>query len=63
MNPNDPRLIEARKKAAAGQLTEADLREVVQLMREGREAAHIVAARSKAKKAEVDTDALLKELF
>lgn len=63
MNPNDPRLVAARNKARAGTLTIDELREAITLMREGRAAAHVISAKSRAAKAPVDTDSLLGELF
>lgn len=63
MNPNDPRLIAARKASAAGTLTKEEYREVISIMREGRQAAHVISKRAKEAKAGVNTDALLGELF
>lgn len=63
MNPNDPRLVAARREAKAGTLTKEHLREVIAIMREGRQAAHVISKRAKEKAAGVDTQALLGELF
>lgn len=63
MNPNDPRLVAARKAAAEGTLSKETYRDVIAIMREGREAAHIISKRAKEAKAPIDTDALLGELF
>lgn len=65
MNPNDSRLVAARKKMMAGTMTKDEFREVFALMREDREAAHIISAKAKAAKAKpvINVDALLGELF
>lgn len=65
MNPNDKRLVAARTAAVQGTLTREGYREAFQLMREDRECAHVISARSKAKKTKpvIDSQALLNELF
>ena len=63
MNPNDPRLLAARKASREGTLSKEAYRDIIAIMREGREAAHVVSKRAKEAKATVNTDDLLGELF
>lgn len=61
-NFNDPVLVEARRKCADGTITIEEYKQAIAYMREGREAAHIVSAKSRAKAAPVNTDDLFSEL-
>lgn len=65
MNPNDKRLVAARVAASNGTLTREQYKEVFLLMREDRECAHVISAKSKAKKVkpQIDTEALLNQLL
>jgi len=62
VNFNHPELVEARAKAKAGTLTFEELKNAISIMREGRQSAHIVSAKSRSAKAPVNTEDLLAEL-
>ena len=60
--PLSVKLEEWRRRAAAGDLTTAEMREVIQLVRQGRSSAQQTSTASRARKAPVDTAALEDEL-
>lgn len=61
-NFNDPVLVELRRKCADGTVTMEEYRQGIEYMREGRKAAHVVSAKSRAAAAPVNTDDLFNEL-
>lgn len=61
-NFNDPFLVECRRKCADGSITMEEYKQAIAYMREGRQAAHVVSAKSRAAAAPVNTDDLFSEL-